>query len=78
MILAISPIGHNQTELAIGHYRVLFSYETPVALLDVPTGRYYTTDTYYSRTTTRHINSWLDGSNATTVTQDFLYSAVTV
>ena len=50
---------------------VFFSYETPVAarLLN---GNYVRTDVNYSRTTTRHINQWLDGVKADIKSQDYI------
>lgn len=39
---------------------VLFSYEMPVAA-QLTDGRRIVTDTYYSRTTSKHINQW-DGN----------------
>jgi hypothetical protein len=48
----------NVTELVLNDYRVLISYSTPVAAQDRRTKQYYRTQTKYSRTTTRHINSW--------------------
>ena len=64
----------NCHELALARGAVLFSYETPVAIsFDYPTqiGRsefygVYKTNVKYSKTTTRHINSW----TATTRTLD--------
>lgn len=55
----IKPIGSNQTELQFDSYNkaVLFSYETPVAcILD---GAAYKTEKHWSKTTSKHINSWL-------------------
>lgn len=37
---------------------VLFSYKTPVAAL-VPGKGWIKTSTYYSRTTSKHINQWV-------------------
>lgn len=52
----IKPIGSNQTELHIDGAHILFSYETPVAAwID---GAYFKTDKKWSRTTSKHINSW--------------------
>jgi len=39
---------------------VLFSYSTPVAAM-LPSGRYIKTATWYSVTTTKHVNKWLKG-----------------
>lgn len=60
--MKLKPITSNMTLLIVGDYEILFSYETPVAALHVG---YYpgllVTEKYWSRTTSRHINKWLDG-----------------
>lgn len=66
----------NMTELttrdAAGRrIRVLFSYNTPVAY-DVSTANgmvFYRTEQFYSKTTTKHINSWLPKEDALEVPQ---------
>jgi hypothetical protein len=50
---------------------VLFSYSTPVASYDKRTLDYYRTDKKWSMTTTRHINKWLDGVQATHKPQSY-------
>ena len=53
----------------------LFSYKTPVAVFISKygaEGRHYKTDMKWSRTTTRHINQWLNGNNASELNQDAL------
>ena len=57
--MKLSPVGSNQTELTINGITVLFSYQTPVAILGL--GGNYKTDKYYSKTTSRHINSFFKG-----------------
>ena len=46
----------NLTEIDIDNKRVLFSYRTPVAYYE--NGKFYKTTRYWSKTTSRHINSW--------------------
>lgn len=62
----LKKLGSNKTELTIntkvGIMRVLFSYETPVAAID-DVGNHYKTDRFHSRTTNRHIASYLNGSD---------------
>ena len=58
----IKQLGSNQTELEIKGARVLFSYSTPVAC-ELSSG-YYKTAKKWSKTTSRHINLWLNGNNA--------------
>ena len=56
--MKLRPVGANQTELTINGITILFSYQTPVAILGI---RNYKTDQYYSKTTSRHINSFFKG-----------------
>jgi len=66
--MKMKKIGSNQTELQISvsdvypyeRILILFSYETPVAAL-VPGRGWLRTDRTFSKTTTKHINRWLDG-----------------
>ena len=62
-------IGSNQTEIDLGFAQVFFSYETPVAAR-LTDGSLVRTDERYSVTTTKHINKWLQGCDALTVSQD--------
>lgn len=65
----VKNVGSNMTLLIRDNAKILFSYETPVAVYDVDEAEFYKTDVKYSMTTTRHINKWLDGENATVVPQ---------
>jgi len=60
--------GSNMTELDMGFVQVFFSYETPVAAR-LTDGSLVRTDERYSVTTTKHINKWLNGCDALTVSQ---------
>lgn len=71
----IKNIGSNQTELTIGETTVLFSYQTPVAA-KLASGGFIRTNKSWSRTTSKHINQWLDGANAKLVEQSVLDSLV--
>ena len=71
--MKLIPIAANQTEVQFhlnmyaDDVRVFFSYKTPVAAwID---GRYVRTDKKWSVTTSRHINKWLAGAQADTVSQ---------
>ena len=66
-------LGPNQTEITTGNRSVLYSYSTPVVVQVHGVG-YFRTETRHSVTTSRHINKYLDGRNATTVTQDQINS----
>lgn len=60
--MKIKRIKPNVTEIELSEgNRVLFSYYTPVAHTYLtPEGRvYYRTETKWSNTTQKHINSWL-------------------
>ena len=56
--MKLIPIKANMTELQVNDMLILFSYQTPVAVI-FPQGHAYTTEKKWSRTTTRHINQWL-------------------
>jgi len=61
--------GSNMTELDLGFVQVFFSYETPVAAR-LTDGTLVRTEQWYSATTSKHINKWLQGCDALTVSQD--------
>jgi len=65
--MKIKSIGSNQTELTKGDVKVLFSYETPVALFIESRG-YFRTKEKHSVTTSKHLNKWCP-PNATLVAQ---------
>lgn len=69
--MKIKPVGSNMTELQLDDVHVLFSYETPVAACIFGKG-FVRTEKWYSQTTTRHINKWLDGVDAPEVPQAFI------
>lgn len=63
--MKLQQVGSNQTKLVLNDgTEVFFSYETPVAALvreetlEGTRWHQYKTDTYYSRTTSKHINQW--------------------
>jgi hypothetical protein len=55
--MKISNAGSNQTEVETDNARILISYSTPVAAYVYGRG-YIKTSTYYSNTTSRHINAF--------------------
>jgi hypothetical protein len=69
--MKLRPINPNCTEITVGEYTILFSYKTPVAYHLEGKG-YFKTSKKWSKTTLKHINQWLDGSNAIEVSQDEL------
>ena len=78
--MKLIPITANMTELQVGNIndsyltydlRILFSYQTPVAYsyLTSKGRQYFYTKEKYSKTTTKHINSWLPKAQAEEVEQ---------
>ena len=56
--MILRQVGSNQTELSFNNGTTLFfSYETPVAGF-TPSLGHFKTETYYSRTTSKHINQY--------------------
>ena len=75
--MKLTPIAANQTELSLNNgTQVFFSYKTPVAAY-CPSKGYIRTAKYWSVTTSRHINKWLDGvTRVTEVPQEMLTELV--
>ena len=74
--MKLTQIGSNQTQLNLNNgTEIFFSYETPVAA-QLPGFEYIKTATKWSKTTTRHINKWLDGVTAKEVKQEVLNNLV--
>ena len=74
--MILRQLGSNQTEISFNNGTTLFfSYETPVAGHDLVKG-YFKTGTYYSRTTSKHINNYLKHADSyvSTVTDDYIVS----
>ena len=70
--MKIKQLGSNQVELVIpGKARVLFSYNTPVAAFIEGRG-WVKTNRFYSVTTSKHINKYLQGLEYETVEQSEL------
>jgi hypothetical protein len=66
--MRLQHLGSNQVELQTNKARILFSYNTPVAAYVYGRG-YVRTRTYYSRTTSKHINAFLCNAAAEEVVQ---------
>ena len=75
--MKLKQLGSNMTELDMGFAQVFFSYETPVAARTC-TGALVRTEDWYSVTTTKHINKWLDGMPALEVPQAVINDLVEV
>ena len=62
--MRLKQLGPNQAELITNHeYRILYSYETPVAGYSPLIG-WFKVNKKYSVTTTRHINKYLGDISA--------------
>lgn len=58
--MKLKQVKNNMTEVSLTeNVKVLFSYETPVAMYDAETGYFHRTNKYWSRTTSKHINAWV-------------------
>ena len=77
--MKLKQIASNMTELTVNpSVTVFFSYETPVAAR-LAYGELVRTEEFYSGTTTKHINKWLNSRNnkgrpARTVSQSHINS----
>ena len=75
--MKLTSIAANRTVLSYPNgSEVFFSYSTPVAGYS-PSNGYFKTDQWYSSTTTRHINKWLEGiTEVTEVPQEYITELV--
>ena len=69
--MQLTPIASNMTEVETSEARILFSYRTPVAAYVFGEG-FVRTEKWWSVTTSRHINKWIDGGTAKEVSQTYL------
>ena len=74
--MILRQLGSNQTELSLNNGNsIFFSYETPVAGFDSEDG-FFKTETYYSKTTSRHINAYLGDVTASEVPDQYIVDLV--
>ena len=73
--MQLTPIASNMTEVETSEARILFSYRTPVAAYVFGDG-FVRTEKWWSVTTSRHINKWIDGVPAKEVSQTYLDNLV--
>ena len=75
----LRQLGSNQTELSLNNGNsIFFSYETPVAGFDSEDG-FFKTETYYSKTTSRHINQYfkhVDAGDISIVPDEYIVNLV--
>ncbi len=71
--MKLTPIAANQNEVSFNNgTQIFFSYKTPVAA-DLPEKGYVRTSKFWSVTTSRHINKWLQGvTNVDEIDQSIL------
>ena len=69
--MKVRSIGSNVTEVETDKATILVSYSTPVAACLKDGSGFYRTSKRFSVTTSRHINQWLHGANATEREQSF-------
>ena len=72
--MRLNNLGSNQTEIVNNKATILFSYNTPVAACVM--GDWFRTEVFYSVTTSKHINKWLDGREAEKKPQEFFDNLV--
>jgi hypothetical protein len=63
--MKVLQLGSNRTQVhkdsaEHGEMTILYSYTTPVAVKILSTQEVYRTSAWFSKTTTRHINKWLE------------------
>lgn len=68
MSIRLIPLGANVNELRVGEAAFLFSYQTLVAA-HLPGDGYFKDGSYYSVTTSRHMNKFIGGADCKRVTQ---------
>ena len=77
--MILRKLGSNQTELSLNNGNsIFFSYETPVAGYHSEDG-YFKTDTYYSKTTSLHINQYfkhVDAGDISIVPDEYIVALV--
>jgi hypothetical protein len=67
--MKLNNLAPNQTEIVKDGNSYFYSYRTLVAAnVD---GKFYRTDKFHSKTTSKHINSWLNGAKATEMPQEW-------
>ncbi len=71
--MKLTPIAANQNEVSFNNgTQIFFSYKTPVAAY-LPERGYVRTERFWSKTTSRHINKWLQGvTNVDEIDQSIL------
>ena len=77
--MILRQLGLNAQELEVGPFVFLLSHSVPVAYRDRSSGAMppglYRTEKWFSKSVTRHINTWLRGRPSSTVPHDVVIEA---
>jgi len=76
-MIKVKSLRHNYNIITHQDNQILYSYETPVAVLHA-NGSVFQTDQKYSTTTTRHINKFLDGRHPVELVSQTYINAFTI
>jgi hypothetical protein len=66
----------NEALLCLDNITIFFSYQTPVAVHDSELAVFYVTNTNYSKTTTRHVNSFVGDNPVVHVPQEAINTCI--
>ena len=72
----ITKLGANETQVNNNGYLILYSYNTPVAVRQIASGKEWRTNKKWSVTTSKHLNKWCS-PDAKLVEQSVIDSIVT-
>jgi hypothetical protein len=72
-MIKVNSVRKNYNIITHKYNQILFSYQTPVAVI-TSNGNIYKTKQKYSVTTSRHINKFLEGLESEEVDQNFIDS----
>ena len=76
-MIKLKPIKHNQNVITVPNgSQILFSYETPVAIISA-NGYNFITEQFHSVTTSRHINRFMQSLEYKKVSQDSINNYAT-
>lgn len=68
--MKVKKLSNTSTEINLSDgTSILVSYETPVAMYSPQESCFYKTDAFWSVTTSKHINTWLNGADASKIDQ---------
>ena len=76
-MIKVKSLRHNYNIITHQDNQILYSYETPVAVLHA-NGAAFRTDQKYSTTTSKHINKFLDGRYAVEIVSQNYINAFTI